>query len=769
MAVENKGIRSDLVFLTILFASVFATLAVYSHSESDPGYTFIVFTNYDQTVGNLFGKTGAYFSDFLGTFFGWTTYLLPPVLFWFTWTAHKHRKDAALKWKKSIFRLILFLLLIYMLATLSGFFGGNDFIFGQKPTGGIAGLFSADLFASLVGKFGGVIVCIFLLMLLLLALFPRQIISFLRDGVNIKVPTLEIPKRKKQENTEPQDDSNDYYAGTVADPLPKMSMDDGSPIGSINQSLLTPLADEKDSRRAPEPLTEQPKQMAQPLPYVEDDDTPLDPVEEKHDFLTGIGDIKIKAPVQMERISGEYTVPLSLLDEPKSDSRAESPEELKAKGELLASKLADFGVNGRIREIQPGPVVTLYEFEPAPGVKINKIANLTDDLALAMSAVSVRIIAPIPGKSVVGIELPNKYRAMVSLSELLQSREYIASSSPLAFAMGKDISGKGYVSDLAVMPHLLVAGTTGSGKSVAVNTLICSIIFKSSPDKVKFVMVDPKMVELSVYEDIPHLAAPVVTDPRKAANVLKNVVEEMENRYSALASLKVRNIDSYNMRAETDTSLPKMPYLVVIVDEFADLMLVAGKEVEQSIIRIAQMARAVGIHLVLATQRPSVNVITGIIKANMPARLSFRVSSKVDSRTILDTSGAEVLLGKGDSLFMPPGMSDTTRVHGCFVSDEEVGRIVDHLKKLGAPEYNMELVREQTFDPDDIDDSEMDEKYQEAMELVRQKGFASISMIQRYLRIGYNRAARIVEIMEKQGVIAPSDGTSKPRELLIKD
>jgi len=319
------------------------------------------------------------------------------------------------------------------------------------------------------------------------------------------------------------------------------------------------------------------------------------------------------------------------------------------------------------------------------------------------------------------------------------------------------------------MPHLLVAGTTGSGKSVAVNTLICSIVYKAPPELVKFIMVDPKMVELSIYEDIPHLAAPVVTEPRKASQVLKNVVEEMENRYSALASMKVRNISGYNQKAAKDPELPTMPYLVVIVDEFADLMLVAGKEVEQSIIRIAQMARAVGIHLVLATQRPSVNVITGIIKANMPSRLSFRVSSKVDSRTIIDSSGAELLLGKGDSLFMPPGMSDTVRVHGCFVSDDEVGRIVEHLKTLGEPEYNMDLVKEEVFDPDEIDESEMDEKYEEALVLVKQKGFASISMVQRYLRIGYNRAARIVEIMEKKGIVAPSDGTSKPRELLIKD
>jgi S-DNA-T family DNA segregation ATPase FtsK/SpoIIIE len=316
------------------------------------------------------------------------------------------------------------------------------------------------------------------------------------------------------------------------------------------------------------------------------------------------------------------------------------------------------------------------------------------------------------------------------------------------------------------MPHMLVAGTTGSGKSVCINTIICSILYKSAPDMVKFVMIDPKMVELSVYEGIPHLAAPVVTDPRKASAVLQNVVKEMESRYTQLAACKVRSIDSYNKYAERNPEYSPMSYMVVIVDEFADLMMVAGKEVENSIIRIAQMARAVGIHLVLATQRPSVNVITGIIKANMPARISFKVSSKIDSRTILDQNGAEILLGRGDSLFIPPGSSDTLRIHGSFVSEDEVLRIVDALKAYGEPEYDMALLQEENAGDGFDDDEELDSRYNEALQLVKEKGFASISMIQRYLRIGYNRAARIVETMERQGLIGASDGTSKPRELL---
>lgn len=766
MDIEKKGLRADILFLAALFFTIFATLSVYSHSEKDPGYTLIVFTNYDQAVSNLFGKFGAYFSDWLGTFFGWTTFLTPFVFGWLTYQSHLHRRDLSLKWKRTIFRFALFLVLLYLFSTLTGFFGGHDMIFRQKPTGGIAGLFSADLFSSLLGKVGGVVICIFLILLDLLALFPRVIIGFLRG--NVDMADLKDIINFKRKNEEPAEEYTEEIEPEYGDfdSGDKNITEDSSPVGSRNVKLAKTFGDDMPPARQAEVKSEL---VAEQAAEAEPEHPKTAKAAERSLSDTLTGEINIKAPVINEKAVTNYKVPVTLLDEPKKDSRTDTQQDLKSKSEMLVKKLKDFGVDGRIKEIQPGPVVTLYEFQPAAGVKINKIAGLSDDLALNMEALSVRIIAPIPGKAAVGIELPNKYRAMVSLRELLESKEYASNASSLTFAMGKNAAGKAYVSDLASMPHLLVAGTTGSGKSVSINTLICSIIYKASPDKVKFVMIDPKMVELSVYEDIPHLAAPVVTDARKAAGVLKNVVEEMENRYSLLASLKVRSVDSYNNKAEADPDLPPMPYLVVIVDEFADLMLVAGKEVEQSIIRIAQMARAVGIHLVLATQRPSVNVITGIIKANMPARLSFKVSSKVDSRTILDAGGAETLLGKGDSLFIPQGTNDTVRVHGCFVSDDEVGRIVEYLKSIGKPEYNMDLVREHSDSDEEVEDSEMDEMYPQALELVRQKKYASISMIQRYLHIGYNRSARIVEIMEKQGIIAPSDGSSKPREVLIKD
>jgi S-DNA-T family DNA segregation ATPase FtsK/SpoIIIE len=441
-------------------------------------------------------------------------------------------------------------------------------------------------------------------------------------------------------------------------------------------------------------------------------------------------------------------------------------------------------------EVRPGPVITVYEFEPAPGVKVSRIVNLADDLALALSALSVRIVAPIPGKAVVGIEVPNTNRETVFLKEIVDSDPFRVSKSKLSFGLGKDISGEPFIVDLARMPHLLVAGSTGSGKSVFINSMICSILFKSMPEEVRFLMIDPKMLELSDYEGIPHLLLPVVTHPKKAAVALKWLVDEMERRYSVLAEKGVRNIEHYHQRVEKETKeksrvykrrgdllegggespsepLERIPYIIVVIDELADLMMISSREVEESITRLAQMARAVGIHLLLATQRPSVDVLTGIIKANFPARISFQVTSKVDSRTILDTIGAEHLLGAGDMLFLPPGSSKLTRVHGAFVSSGEIKRIVDFLKKQGKPSYDSSILLEVKKEKEAAGEEEYDEKYDEAVAFVAETGQASISLIQRRFRIGYNRAARIIEKMEEEGVVGPSDGV-KPREVLIK-
>ncbi|MGQ9646928.1 MAG: DNA translocase FtsK [Thermodesulfobacteriota bacterium] len=483
--------------------------------------------------------------------------------------------------------------------------------------------------------------------------------------------------------------------------------------------------------------------------------------------------------------------PLSLLEAETEKRQKIDRDSLIANSRILEKKLLDYGVEGRVVEVRPGPVITVYEFEPAPGVKVSKIANLADDLALALSALSIRIVAPIPGKSVVGIEVPNTNRETVYLKEIIDSDAFRASKSKLSFGLGKDISGEPFIVDLVRMPHLLVAGSTGSGKSVFINSMICSVLFKATPEEVRFLMIDPKMLELSNYEGIPHLLLPVVTNPKKAAIALKWLVDEMERRYTVLAEKGVRNVEHYNQKMERDLKerarvykrkgdlleggeekipgeMERLPYIVVVIDELADLMMISSREVEESITRLAQMARAVGIHLLLATQRPSVDVLTGIIKANFPARISFQVTSKVDSRTILDTIGAEHLLGAGDMLFLPPGSSKLIRIHGAFVSSAEINRIVEFLKKQGKPSYDSSILEEVRKEKEEAaGDEEYDEKYDEAVAFVAETGQASISLIQRRFRIGYNRAARIVEKMEEEGVVGPSDGI-KPREVLIK-
>jgi DNA segregation ATPase FtsK/SpoIIIE-like protein len=472
---------------------------------------------------------------------------------------------------------------------------------------------------------------------------------------------------------------------------------------------------------------------------------------------------------------------LALLDAPLDTEEGQSDEELVEQARFLEQKLREFGVEGEVVQVSPGPVITMYEFAPAAGVKVNKIANLQDDLALVMRALSVRIVAPVPGKAVVGIEIPNARRETITLRSLLDSAEFRGSSSKLSIVLGKDILGQPVITDLALIPHLLVAGATGSGKSVGLNSVICSLLFRVTPAEVKLIMIDPKMLEFSIYDGIPHLLVPVVTDAKKAAVALRRVVAEMERRYQLLAAKGVRSIAQYNQRirdeqagsgdgadSEMRPSLAApLPYLVVVVDELSDLMMVSSREVEDSLMRIAQMARAAGIHLIVATQRPSVDVLTGVIKANFPARLSFQVTSKTDSRTILDANGAETLLGRGDMLFLAPGTSKPQRVHGAYVSEEEITRLVEAWKAIEQPTYNDSFLAPISEYMDD-EASEYDEKYDEAVALVARTGQASISMLQRRLRVGYNRAARMIEVMEKEGVVGPADGV-KPREVLVRD
>ncbi len=499
---------------------------------------------------------------------------------------------------------------------------------------------------------------------------------------------------------------------------------------------------------------------------------------------------------------GTYHRPVvSLLEHEGGPPKPLDRDALTMAARMLEKKLLDFGVEGDVVEVKPGPVVTMYEFAPAPGVKVNKIANLQYDLAMALQAVSIRIVAPIPGRGVVGIEIPNKERETVYLKEIIEAEAFHRSGGRLPLALGKDIFGQVVVSDLAKMPHLLVAGSTGSGKSVSINTMILSLLYRATPDDVRLIMIDPKMLELSIYEGIPHLLLPVVTNPKKASLALAWAVREMERRYRLMADKGVRNIDGYNRKLQKEAQNPRdlppepteepsgataetgpqsaapeeelehahLPYIVVIVDELADLMMVAGREIEESIARLAQMARAAGIHLILATQRPSVDVITGLIKANFPTRISFKVFSKTDSRTVLDSMGAETLLGMGDMLFLPPGVGYLQRVHGAFVSELEVQRVVDFLAKQGKPDYDKSILKAPpAAESDGPGEEDYDELWDEALKIVTDSRQASISMLQRRLRVGYNRAARMIERMEQDGIVGPSDGSGKPREVLAR-
>jgi S-DNA-T family DNA segregation ATPase FtsK/SpoIIIE len=546
--------------------------------------------------------------------------------------------------------------------------------------------------------------------------------------------------------------------------------------------LLPPdelLADEREERTAPAPPPAAAARRRGPPDIVDHRSRGArgEPEQEEFSFAD--------APT-----GGPFTLPdVELFQRAPDGTRGYDRDSLIMNSRILEKKLADFGVAGRVVTVHPGPVITMYEFEPAPGVKVNRITNLSDDLALALRALSIRIIAPIPGKSVVGIEVPNPEREVVYIRDLLESKSFRGSPSKLTLALGKDIFGNPVEADLASMPHLLVAGATGTGKSVFLNSLLCSILCRATPDEVKLLLVDPKLLELSIYEGIPHLIADVVTNPKRAAAALQGIVHKMEARYQMMAALGVRNVAQFNDRVERAVAAgersfrlrPKpgesegaevpyepLPYIVVVIDELADLMVVSARDVEESLQRLAQMARASGIHLVLATQRPSVDVLTGIIKANFPARISFQVSSRTDSRTIMDANGAEHLLGQGDMLFLPPGTSKLQRLHGPYVSEREVAKLVDFLRKQGSPQFDETLLRlREESEAREEQGGETDELYGRAIEIVAESRNASISYLQRRLKVGYNRAARMIELMEQEGMVGPQDGT-KGREVFVR-
>ncbi|MEI6862920.1 MAG: DNA translocase FtsK, partial [Candidatus Omnitrophota bacterium] len=620
------------------------------------------------------------------------------------------------------------------------------------------GLVFSDFLIKYLGRGGAIVVIALLLILSALLATDFLLIPFL-------VGLFKKLKNKSGEYTDKFTKKDNASGPSARKPLIKV-VEDGakSSLAAKLQSAKTPVVKKEQTATAPiinvfqRPVSkEEPRVRVEPKPKEESGGAKLESMSQA----------EIRAEVKVAPNSGipGYKLPaLDLFDSPPPIESRKIKDDLEGNARILEETLKDFDIDSKVVEINKGPVITRYELEPAPGVKMHRITSLGDNIALALKAQSVRIVAPIPGKGTVGIEVPNSSSALVYLREVLDSKEYKESKSKLKLAIGKDIAGAPVIADLAAMPHLLIAGATGSGKTVCVNTIITSLLFNSAPDEVKFIMIDPKRVELAVFNDLPHLLSPVVTDTKKAAAVtLDWVTNEMDSRYELFARSSVRNIALYNEKYGSSADA-KLPYIVVIIDELADLMMMARDEVERTITRIAQLSRAVGIHMIIATQRPSVDVITGVIKANFPSRISFKVSSKVDSRTVLDINGADKLLGRGDMLFVEPGASKPTRAQCSLIQDSEIERITEFIKAQGGPKYVadiMEISKKTSFKK-----FEKDEVYEEAVKLILESKQASVSVLQRRLGLGYTRAARLIDMMEDEGIVGPYQG-SKPRDLLI--
>ena len=744
----NKRLREGAVLLLVAIASYFL-ISLLAYSPDDPGWSF---TGQRETVQNSGGPVGAWLADVFLYLFGFLAYLFPIMVGWSGWLIIKERTtDDTVNIHLIALRWLGFLITLGSGCALAAMYVSQFNV--MMPVGaGSGGILGAFLQAELVSIFSQTGSTLLLLALFLSGFTLFTGVSWLQvmdllGGVTLKLVAWVMKFKWRSAEAQAGREAKRKRAELVKEDKKRVESRTPVRIEPVIQEIKPSVRSEKE-RQAP---------LFDTLPESE-------------------------------------LPPLALLDPAKSSGYGYSKEALEALSRQVELKLKDFGVVVEVVAVRPGPVVTLFELQLAPGTKAAKISGLAKDLARALSTISVRVVEVIPGKPVVGLEIPNEQREMVYLSEVLHSEAYDKSRSVLTLALGKDISGNPAVADLAKMPHALIAGTTGSGKSVAVNAMILSLLYKGSPQEVRLIMIDPKMLELSVYEGIPHLLTPVVTDMKEAANALRWSVGEMERRYRLMSALGVRNLTGYNRKVQEaekageplrdpvftlepgqdSTQIPilqEMPVIVVIIDELADMMMVVGKKVEQLIARLAQKARASGIHLLLATQRPSVDVITGLIKANIPTRLAFQVSSRIDSRTILDQMGAEHLLGNGDMLYLPPGSSIPQRIHGAFVSDDEVHRVVKHLKKSGKPDYIDEIVQEQTEEipglaPDASGDTEdTDALFDEAVRIVTETRRASISNVQRRLKIGYNRAARMIEEMERIGIVTPAE-TNGNREVL---
>ena len=745
---------SEVVGVALFAVTLIWLIALATYDPNDPVWFFSTGTH--DVPANFAGRVGAFLGELSIQLVGYASYLLPAVVavagwhyFWCT------KIDAA--YTKIIGAIML-------LACGSAFLGLTlgRVDFGPRPfrAGGYLGEWLGGFLADYLSRTGSLIV---ILALIVAAVIISTQVSFGRlfsavfaatQGLGAQGMTSFRLWREDRRKAKQRRDVLEKYGKKDSVPSAKADQD---------QSDRKPARIERPGSL---PIDDQPVAVAARTPPVVKKATPRTPMAPS---------LPLPEPERnLERRLGSYSLPpVSLLDAPKAERKIDE-RELMESARLLEEKCREFSVEGSVVQIHPGPVVTTFEFKPDAGVKYSKVTSLSDDLCLAMQAESV-LIDRIPGKATVGIQIPNPNREAISLRELLESENYTRSTSKLTFALGKTIHGEPFMADLATMPHLLIAGSTGSGKSVGLNAILTSILYRATPDDVRMIMVDPKRLELGMYEDIPHLMTPVVVEPKKAANALRWAVREMEERYKTLAAYGVRNIEQFNrnVRAVLESGeVPEegkpnrpLPFIVVVVDELADLMMVAGNEVEESICRLAQMARAVGIHLILATQRPSVDVITGLIKANLPARISFRVSSKIDSRTILDSNGAEQLLGKGDMLFLPPASSRHTRLHGPYISEQESARVASFLRKQGKPVYDESITEEAKTANQELL-YEKDELYDEAARIVVQAGQVSISYLQRKMRIGFSRAARLVDMMEAEGLVSPATG-GKPREVLV--
>jgi DNA segregation ATPase FtsK/SpoIIIE, S-DNA-T family len=810
---KNSSRANEIVAVVVLTLTVLLFLSLVTHSPTDPSLN----TSSALKTQNWIGVVGAVLSDLLFQAIGTTAYFLPFLLGLIAWRIFRSESLYA-----PLSRIVGYFLFVFSASGLLSLIGLR---------GGVLGVSLTQFFSYLIGTLGAGILLTALFLTAVLLITNLSYLSFIsnlpftigyfdilrkrfrawrEDQKQKAAERMERRLEKRSEKNPGEKESTKKPTISIGETAPAslsetltkakkksaVAAANGSKISAKTETVSPALAEEESDfveeilptiSTAEEPVKT--IQVNEELPVVLDAETeniPISPikgtgdldaslVEETEEIEEEIAPVETKQPPQN---FDNYVLPTTDFLTSPPPRLEQKEEELLAIAQELTEKSKEFNVTGRVMHICQGPVVTTYEFKPDPGVKYSRITGLADDLCLALKAESIRIDR-IPGKAYVGIEVPNRERETIHLREVIESKKFRESNSLLTIALGKTIDGLNYIADLAKMPHLLIAGATGAGKSVGVNSLIVSILYKARPDEVKFIMVDPKRLELGLYADIPHLATPIITDPKRAAISLKWAVSEMEKRYKDLAGWGVRNIDGFNAEVKKrnaaehfdDNGEPwkPLPYIVIIIDELADLMMVSGKEVEESITRLAQMARAVGIHLVLATQRPSVDVITGLIKANFPSRISFRVSSKVDSRTIIDSNGAERLLGKGDMLFLPPGTSQIVRVHGGYVDEKEIARIVEQIKEQGKPEYDTTITKTE----EELDDSaelpgRKDPLFLDALRSVVSAKRASTSLLQRHLRIGYGRAAAILDAMVREGYIGEMDGSTRARPILQK-